>query len=255
MRLVRYLLGGQVYYGAVEGEGVKRITGNPFGEHTVAASNRPLSEVKLLPPVVPGKVIAIALNYKSHLGSRPQPKRVEPFFKTPSCIVGPEDAIILPKDAGRVDAEGELVAVIGKRCRNVTKREDTWDYVMGFTCGNDVSAREWQNGTDKDVQWWRAKSADTFGPIGPWVLTEFDPYNSRVTTRINGQVAQDESTKDLIYSVPEIIMAVSRYITLEPGDLIFTGTPGTTQPLKPGDVVEVDIASIGVLRNPVQGEA
>lgn len=254
MRLVRYLLGGQVYYGSVVGDGVRRITGNPFGEHTVAETNRSVNEVKLLPPVIPGKIIAIALNYKSHLGSRPQPKRVEPFFKTPSCVIGPEDAIVLPKDAGRVDAEGELVAVIGKRCRNVAKREEAWNYIMGFTCGNDVSAREWQSGPDKDIQWWRAKSADTFGPIGPWVLTEFDPNNARVMTRINGQVAQDESTQDLIFSIPEIIVSVSRYITLEPGDLIFTGTPGTTQALKPGDTVEVEVRGIGVLRNPVRGE-
>jgi 2-keto-4-pentenoate hydratase/2-oxohepta-3-ene-1,7-dioic acid hydratase in catechol pathway len=254
MKLVRYLSQGQAHYGSVVGDGVRRITGDPFGEYTIAATNQPLSQVKLLPPVQPTKAVAIALNFRSHLGTRPAPKRVEPFLKGPNCIIAPDEPIVLPKDAGRVDAEGELVAVIGKRCKNVTKREDVWDYILGFTCGNDVSAREWQSGEDKDIQWWRAKSSDTFGPIGPWVVTEFEPHNAQIITRVNGQVAQQESMRDMLFTIPEIVMMVSRYMTLEPGDVIFTGTPGTTQALKPGDVVEVEVPGLGVLRNPVVAE-
>lgn len=252
MKLVRYLSGGEAYYGAVVGDGVRRITGDPFGKYTVAPTNQHISQVKLLPPVIPSKIVGIALNYRSHLAGRPEPTRVEAFLKGPNALGGPEDFIVLPKDAGRVDAEGELVAVIGRPCRNITKREDVWDYLMGFTCGNDVSAREWQLGKDQDMQWWRAKSSDTFAPIGPWIVTEFDPSNAHIMTRINGQVVQNGTTQDFIFTVPEIIMTLSRYMTLEPGDLVFTGTPGTTPALNPGDEIEVEIPNIGVLRNTVK---
>jgi 2-keto-4-pentenoate hydratase/2-oxohepta-3-ene-1,7-dioic acid hydratase in catechol pathway len=252
MRFVRYAYQGNISYGSQEGDIIRPITGDIFGEYQVTNEQIPLSAVKLLAPVAkPSKILAIALNYQSHLGERPQPKVPEPFLKPPSALIGPDDAIILPKDAGRVDAEGELVAVIGKRCSKVSP-EEAMEYVFGYTCGNDVSARIWQR---NDIQWWRAKGSDTFAPLGPAIVTGLDPKKLELETRINGQRAQYSPVSDLIYDVAQCVSFASQAMTLEPGDLIYTGTPGTTQPLKKGDIVEVEISEIGVLRNPVDEES
>jgi 2-keto-4-pentenoate hydratase/2-oxohepta-3-ene-1,7-dioic acid hydratase in catechol pathway len=252
MRIVRYSRGGQVSYGSQEGDTIRPITGDIFGQYEVTGESVPLSSVKLLAPIPnPSKVLAIALNYQSHLGERPQPKVPEPFYKPASAIVGPDDTVVLPKGAGRIDAEGELVVIIGRRCSKVSPQE-AMDYVFGYTCGNDVSARIWQR---NDIQWWRAKGSDTFAPLGPAIVTGLDPTKLELETRINGERAQYSPVSDLIYDVAECISFSSSCVTLEPGDLIYTGTPGTTQPLKKGDVVEVEISEIGVLRNPVDEEA
>jgi len=158
---------------------------------------------------------------------------------------------VLPKDAGRVDHEGELVVVIGKRAKDVSL-EEALDYVLGYTCGNDVSARDWQR---NDRQYWRAKGSDTFAPMGPWIVTGLDPSDLKLDVRLNGEVVQSTSTALLIHDIPHIISFATRVMTLEPGDAIYTGTPGTTQALKAGDVVEVEIEGIGTLRNPVTAEA
>lgn len=251
MKLARYRTqDGTVHYGSVVDNGVRQITGDPFGQHTITSTNTSLSQVKLLPPCQPTKAMCLALNYRSHIGIRPTPKRPEPFIKMPSSFIGTEDTIVLPKDSKRVDAEGELVVVFGKRCHQVSEK-DSWDYILGYTCGNDVSEREWQSGADRDAHWWRAKSADTFGAFGPWIVTDFDPLRSELMTRVNGQVKQREKATDMIYGIPETIAFLSRYVTFEPGDLLYMGTPGTTEPLKHGDVVEVEIPGIGTLRNPV----
>ncbi|MBI4300105.1 MAG: fumarylacetoacetate hydrolase family protein, partial [Chloroflexi bacterium] len=161
-----------------------------------------------------------------------------------------EGTIVIPKEAGKADYEGELVAVMGKRAKNVSK-EDALSYVLGYTCGNDVSVREWQ---DNDTQWWRAKSCDTFAPLGPWIVTGLDPSNLNLSLRLNGETKQQSSTSLLIYDLPAIISFASRHVTLEPGDVIYTGTPGQTSPMKAGDVVEVEVDGIGVLRNHVAVE-
>ena len=227
MKFARYFAHGEVAYGIVEDGLVKQITTTPFEEYEVTDHTHPLEHVELLAPSEPTKALAMALNYRSHLHDAPQPKRPEPFYKTPNCLIGPGDDIILPRDAGRVDEEAELVVVIGKECSRVSP-EEALDYVLGYTCGIDVSAREWQNGPDADRSWWRAKSADTFGPTGPFIETDLDLANFEIFCRVNGQQVQHAQAKDLIYDVPTVVSFISQVVTLEAGDLIFTGTAGST---------------------------
>ncbi len=243
----RFMHNGTESYGIVEGDQVTAIRGELLGQHEKTNQRFALADVKLLAPVKPPKVHAVALNYRSHLGDRPPLKVPGMFLKPTTCIIAPEEPIVLPHDAGRVDYEGELVAVIGRTCRRVSV-DQALDYVFGYTCGNDVSAREWQR---DDRQWWRAKGADTFGPIGPWIVTGLDPGKLHLITRVNGEVKQESPTELLIFSVAEVVSFASQAMTLEPGDVIFTGTPGTTAQASPGDVCEVEVSGIGVLRNPV----
>jgi len=254
MRFARYYAHGEVAYGVVEDGMVKQITTTPFEDYQVTDHTHPLDHVQLLAPVVPGKVVAIALNYSTHLGERPAPKRVEGFYKPHNCIIADGENIVLPADAGRVDEEGELVVIIGKTAKNVSKG-DALDFVMGYTIGNDVSARDWQNGPEKDMQWWRAKGADTFGPLGPFISTEIDPFDFTIQVTVNGEKTENVAhSRDLIFDIPTVIAEISKYVTLDPGDIIYSGTPGRTSQLQPGDVVEVEIPGIGVLRNSVISE-
>ncbi len=250
MKFARYEADGRVQYGVVEGHTVTRITAAAWESHETTSDIRSLASVRLLAPTTPSKMVAIGLNYKSHLGDREPPKVPEPFFKTPSCVVGQSDAIVLPRESNLVQEEAELAVVFGKRCRGAT-RANALDYVFGYTCANDVSERNWQSG---DLQWWRAKSSDTFGPIGPFIVTGLNPGNLAIEARLNGEVVQKSNTSDLLYDVPTIIEWVSKVMTLEPGDLILTGTPGTTATLNPGDTVEIELDGIGVLSNPVVAE-
>ena len=254
-KYARYLAHGEVAYGVVEGDVVKQITAAPFEDHQVTDHTHPLSDVKLLAPVVPNKVIAIGLNYRSHLGDREAPKVPEPFIKTTSSVIGTGDAIVIPREAIEegvtVQPEAELSLVIGRKARRVTKAE-ALDYVLGYTCGNDVSARNWQRG---DLQWWRAKSSDTFTPLGPFIVTDLDPSALRLVCRINGRVAQDQVTSDLLYDVPTILEFVTRVLTLNPGDVVMTGTPGSPGDIHGGDTFDVEIAEIGTLTNPVEEES
>ena len=254
-KFARYEAHGEVAYGVVEGDSVKQITTSPLEDYEVTDHTHTLSEVRLLAPVVPSKIVAIGLNYKSHLGDREPPKVPEPFMKTTSSLAGPNQDIVIPREAIEdsitIQEEAELSLVIGKRCKRAS-RADALSYVLGLTCGNDVSARQWQRG---DLQWWRAKSSDTFSPIGPFIVTDLDPGNLDLVARINGKVVQDSNTSDLLYDVPTIIEFVSKMMTLEPGDVIMTGTPGQPGDLHPGDTVEVEIEGIGVLSNPVTAEA
>jgi 2-keto-4-pentenoate hydratase/2-oxohepta-3-ene-1,7-dioic acid hydratase in catechol pathway len=250
MKYARYLAHGQVSYGVLDGETLREITTTPFEEYEITDHTHGLSEVKLLPPTAPSKILAVGLNYSSHLHDRPAPEEPLIFIKTPSSLIGHGDAIVRPGDVETLDEEGELVIVIKSRCRNVSK-EDALSYVLGYTCGNDVSAREWQRG---DGQWWRAKSTDTFSAAGPCISDEIDPGNVMLRARVNGQEVQAESTSYFIFDVPTAISWISRRMTLEAGDLIFTGTPGTPAHLNAGDIVEVDIEGIGVLSNPVRME-
>jgi 2-keto-4-pentenoate hydratase/2-oxohepta-3-ene-1,7-dioic acid hydratase in catechol pathway len=209
-----------------------------------------LDEVKLLAPCEPPKILAVGQNYISHLGERKTPKNPEMFYKPISSLQNPSEPIEIPPDAEDVHFEGELVVVIGKTIRNAS-REEAMAAVFGVTCGNDVSDRNWQRGPGKDVQYWRAKGCDTFAPLGPVIVTGIDYSDLLLTTRLNGEVVQQQRTSDLIFDVPTVISFINRYVTLTPGDVIYTGTPGNTRRIQPGDVVDVEIEGIGTLWNPV----
>lgn len=244
---VRFELEGTVSYGILDEESVRILEGDLFDEPRMTDRVAPLADVHLLAPVEPGKVIAVGLNYRSHLGNRPVPEEPGLFAKYPSSIVGPGDDIVMPPDAVSLHYEGELVLVIGRTAKNVPVSEAS-EYVFGVTAGNDVSERTWQA---SDLQWLRAKASDTFAPIGPAIVRGLHHNDLLVQTRVNGEVRQSERSKDLINDVETIVSYVSRYFTLNPGDVIFTGTPGSTQALAPGDVVEIEIEGVGVLRNTV----
>jgi 2-keto-4-pentenoate hydratase/2-oxohepta-3-ene-1,7-dioic acid hydratase in catechol pathway len=246
-RYVRYRRGGPTAYGILEGETIHELEGGPFASPRRSGNRVGLADVELLAPCEPSKVVAVGLNYRSHIGKRAVPEYVGLFAKFPTSIIGPEADIVIPPDAENVHYEGELVVVIGRPAKNVAV-EDAPDYIFGVTAGNDVSERGWQRG---DLQWLRAKAADTFGPIGPAIVTGLNYDDLLVQTRLNGEVRQSESSKDLLFGVDQIVSYVSRYVTLYPGDVIFTGTPGSTQAMKPGDVVEIEVEGVGVLRNPV----
>jgi len=247
VRYARFQVAGKTACGIVEGDRVREIEGDVPGAGKPTGKTFQLSEVKLLVPTRPSKVIALAGNYKSHLGATARPKHPEPFFKIPSCLIGQGESIVIPPGTAVVHHEGELVIVMGKRAHHVPP-EKALDYVLGVTCGNDVSARDWQK---NDVQWWRAKGSDTFGPCGPWVASGINYDDLLLTVRVNGQVKQQQRTSDLIFGVAAIVSFISQHVTLERGDLIFTGTPGATTQIHPGDVVEVEIEGVGVLKNPV----
>ena len=244
-------------YGLVDEDHVRPIEGDLFGRHRVSDEAIALDSVRLLAPLRPGKILAAAVNYPSHVaGSRRMtgmaeaPSEPALFLKPSSSIIGPGETIILPRGAGRVDYEGELVAVIGRTCRGVAT-EEALDHVFGYTCGNDVSARQWQRG---DLQWWRAKGSDTFSPIGPFIATGLNSTDLELRTRLGGREVQAANTSALIHSVAALVSFASQAMTLEPGDLVFTGTPGETGQLSAGDVVEVEVSGIGVLRNVVTAE-
>ena len=246
-RYVRYSAGGTTAFGLVDGQTVRELRGDLFASPQPTGQTLRLDQVKLLAPVSPGKVIAVGLNYVTHLGERPSATYPGLFAKMPTSIVGPEADVIYPADATNLHFEGELVVVIGKRAQNVSVA-DAPNYVFGVTAGNDISERDWQRA---DLQWFRAKASDTFGPLGPMIVAGLKYGDLLLQTRVNGEVVQSQRTKDLIFDVPAIISYISRYVTLEPGDVIYTGTPGTTKAMKPGDVVEVEIEGIGVLRNKI----
>jgi len=238
-KLIRYLLTGRNSYGILDGETVRELDGDLF-HHRETGKRHRLADVKLLPPCTPSKVLAVGLNYGSHLNGRPAPASPEIFYKPPSCLIASGDTIAIPKDAKNVHSEGELVIVIGPDRS-----------IFGVTCGNDVSDRDWQHGPAKDLQWWRAKGSDTFGPLGPSIVTGLNFSHLLLQTRINGETVQKQYTSDLMFDGPAIVKYVSQWVTLEPGDVIYTGTPGNTKKMNPGDTVEVEIENIGVLRNRV----
>jgi 2-keto-4-pentenoate hydratase/2-oxohepta-3-ene-1,7-dioic acid hydratase in catechol pathway len=248
---IRYRSASGSSYGVLVGGTVREIRGDLFEAHNETGLTHRLSEVELLCPCQPGKILAVGLNYRSHLGSRPQPLHPEIFYKPPSALQQPEGAIAIPRDATDVHFEGELVVVIGKKTKKVSP-EEARSAIFGVTCGNDVSDRNWQRGEQKDLQWWRAKGCDTFAPMGPAIVTGLDTGNLPLETRLNGEVVQKQNTSDLIFDCPTVVSWISGWVTLMPGDVIYTGTPGGTRRMKPGDVVEVEIEGIGVLRNTVR---
>lgn len=246
-RYVRYAHQGRVAYGMLEGETIRGLAGSIFESPRPTGQTARLGDVTLLAPVEPSKVIAVGLNYKSHLNGRPVADYPGLFAKLPTSIVGPGAEIVMPADATDLHYEGEMVIVIGREAHNVPVAE-ALDYVFGVTAGNDVSERAWQR---NDLQWFRAKASDTFGPLGPVIARGLNYDNLLVQTRVNGEVRQSERTSDLIFNVPTIVSYVSRYVKLLPGDVIYTGTPQSTKAMRSGDVVEVEVEGVGVLRNTV----
>jgi 2-keto-4-pentenoate hydratase/2-oxohepta-3-ene-1,7-dioic acid hydratase in catechol pathway len=244
---VRYEYRSKRAYGLLEKDTIREIRGGLFGARTPTGVKVKLADAKLLYPCEPTTVLAVGLNFKSHLGTRPAPTKPEFFFKPVTSLVEPGGEIVIPPGAKNVHYEGEFVIVIGKTARRVAE-DDALNYVFGYTCGNDVSERDWQR---DDLQWWRAKGADTFGPLGPAIVTGLEYRKSRLQTRVNGEVKQSQLLSDLLFDVPAIVSFASRHVTLHPGDVIYTGTPGATSAMKPGDTVEVEIDGIGVLRNRV----
>ncbi len=210
-------------------------------------------EVEMLAPAEPSKIICIGLNYVDHARELGMEIPEEPliFLKPPSSVIGHGDYIIIPKISKRVDYEAELAVVIGRRGKNISERE-AFEYVLGYTCFNDVTARDLQR---KDGQWTRAKSFDTFAPIGPWIVTKDEirnPHKLNIKLLLNDEIKQNSNTKNLIFSIPKLISFISNIMTLEPFDVIATGTPPGVGPLKKGDVVDVYIEKIGTLRNYVK---
>ena len=254
-RFVRYQSEDGVSYGLVDGDEVWEIEGDLFGSYTVTPNSFDIGDLEILAPTVPSKVIAVGLNYRSHLdmaardlGTSDEVAQYPGLFaKYPTSIVANGADIVRPADSENLHFEGEMVLVIGKTASNVSVMEAE-DYIFGVTVGNDISERDWQAA---DLQWLRAKASDTFGPVGPFIVNGLDYGNLMVQTRVNGEVRQSASSADLIFGIPTIVSYVSRYVTLFPGDLIFTGTPGTTQAMVPGDIVEVEIEGVGILSNQV----
>jgi len=254
VKLVRFKAAGKVSCGVLEGDQVFETGADIFaaglaGKAEKGAAHR-LSDARLLAPVLPSKIVAIGLNYKAHAAEFGKPLPEEPmiFIKPSTAVIGPDDEIVYPAHMShRVDYEGELGVVIGKSAKGVLSK-DAKDYILGYTCVNDVTARDLQG---KDIQYTRAKGFDTFAPIGPVIATDIDPLDVRIQTILNGQVKQDTSSKDMIFNVFQLVSFVSHVMTLLPGDIITTGTPSGIGKMRPGDIVEVRIDGIGNLRNRV----
>jgi 2-keto-4-pentenoate hydratase/2-oxohepta-3-ene-1,7-dioic acid hydratase in catechol pathway len=253
MRLVRFRFGDRIATGVVEGDAVRALAGTFFENPVPSGEDIPLDDVRLLAPILPSKVVCLGKNYAAHAaefgGEVPEEPLV--FLKPSTSVSGPGDPIPLPPISNRVDYEGELAVVIGRIARNV-RAEEAFRYILGYTCGNDVTLRDLQK---KDDQWARAKGFDGSCPLGPWVETELDPIDVHLETRVNGEVRQSASTSDMVFGVATIIEFVTAFMTLLPGDVIMTGTPEGVGKLEPGDRVEVVIDGIGVLMNPVGGRA
>lgn len=256
MRIVRFAAQRKIQYGILEGDIVKVIRGSPFAGFKGSSipfkfegSAYSLDEVKLLAPCSPSKIVALGLNYRRHAEETKMDLPSVPliFLKPATAVIGPGDEIVLPRGSGRVDYEGELGVVIGRKAKDVPG-DRVKDYILGYTCVNDVTERHIQKA---DGQWTRAKGYDTFAPIGPWIETNVDPNDLKLETRLNGEIRQSSRTSDLIFGVAAVVSFISNVMTLLPGDVIATGTPSGIGRMNPGDVVEVSIEGIGTLRNTV----
>ncbi len=253
MKIVRFTVGNRTRYGILEGKSIRSLASDPLISIKDGGEQYSLDRVRLLSPCLPSKIVALGLNYRSHARELNQKLPEVPllFLKPSTAVIGPEDSIVYPSMSERVDYEGELGVVIGKRASKVPAGA-ALSYALGYTCFNDVTARDLQN---RDGQWTRAKGFDTFAAIGPCIETELAPSNVELKTVLNGVVKQEGNTSDLVFAVPEIISFVSCVMTLLPGDVIATGTPFGIGPMQPGDTVEVVIPPIGTLRNRVAHEA
>ncbi|MFZ2097709.1 MAG: fumarylacetoacetate hydrolase family protein [Anaerolineales bacterium] len=254
MRLIRFQTAKEpAQFGWINNNLVGRIDGSPFSEFQRAEATLPLDTVQLLAPIIPGKIICVGKNYAEHAKEMISEIPTTPllFFKPPSSVIGPQQTIFLPPQSQQIDHEAELAVVIGKRGRWIAPDESS-NYIFGYTVGNDVTARDLQR---KDGQWTRSKGFDTFCPLGPWIETEFNPVDAMITCHVNGELRQMASTHDMIFHIDQLIAFISSIMTLEPGDIIMTGTPAGISPLQQGDIVEVAIEGIGKLQNPVEIES
>jgi 2-keto-4-pentenoate hydratase/2-oxohepta-3-ene-1,7-dioic acid hydratase in catechol pathway len=251
MRFVRFQIKDQAPRQGwiLEGK-VGEVDGDFFTEYRRLKAEIPLDEVRLLAPVLPGKIICVGRNYADHAKELGNEVSKVPliFLKPPSSVINPGDSVILPPQSQQVEHEAELVVVIGKRGRNITA-ESAREHIFGYTIGNDITARDLQK---TDGQWTRAKGFDTFCPFGPWIDTDFDIADALITCRVSGQPRQMASTRDMVFSVGTLVAYISSVMTLEPGDIIFTGTPAGVGPLTDGDEVIVEIEGLGILKNPVR---
>ena len=253
MKICRYIYGDTIEFGVLEGEEITALRGNPFSGIELTDTRHSADEVTLLSPTQPSKVVAVGLNYQEHIEETGMQKPDAPvlFIKPSTAVIGPNQPIIYPRSAARVDYEAELAVVIGKKCRNVAL-EDARDAILGYTCLNDVTERFMQG---MDGQWTRAKSFDTFCPIGPCIVTDVEPKGLKVEAYLNNEQKQSGSTDMLIFGVEELVSFISGVMTLLPGDVIATGTPSGIGPMESGDRIEIRIEKIGSLINPVQEKA
>lgn len=250
MKIYRFRHKARVRYGVLREERLHPVSGSVFGKFRVAERGVPISAVVLLPPVEPTKIVGIGRNYREHsreLGN-PVPKEPLLFLKPPSAVIGPEGVIRYPEMSERVDYEGELAVIIGKETRRLSSESEAAEFILGYTCCNDVTARDLQA---KDVQFTRAKSFDSFASIGPCIVTGLDPGRLHIKTFLNGKLRQSASTRNMIFPVFYLVRYVSHVMTLYPGDVITTGTPEGVGPMVPGDRVDVQIEGIGTLSNTV----
>jgi 2-keto-4-pentenoate hydratase/2-oxohepta-3-ene-1,7-dioic acid hydratase in catechol pathway len=257
MKFGRFEQQGRTFFGIVEGDQVTELDGSPFNSYQTTSTRHLLSALKLLVPCRPANFYCAGLNYAAHIewankrkgtNTKP-PEKADVGYRSPNALIASGEAIVIPADSpGPVQFEGELVAVIGKRARNLPEA-DALSCVLGYTLGNDLSERTWQK---QDRTLWRAKNSDTFKPMGPFITTGLDPMNLIVSIRVNGNVAAEYSTSKMLFSAQHFIARITQYMTLHPGDVIWLGTDNATEPdLKDGDVCEIRCDPIGVLRNPV----
>ena len=249
MKIVRYQDGSSIKYGVIEKETIREMEGDPFSHFHLTSRAKQIGEAKLLSPCLPSKIVALGLNYRDHAEEvkLPIPDKPLLFIKPSTSVIGPGEAILYPKMSKRVDYEAELAVVIGKVAKNVSE-EQAADYILGYTCLNDVTARDLQ---PKDGQWTLSKSFDTFSPIGPWIVTDMDPYQLEISSYLNGGRRQHSNTKNLIFGPRQLVSFISWAMTLLPGDVIATGTPSGIGPMAIGDQIDVVIEGIGTLSNHV----
>ena len=261
MRWARYQTDDGVSYGIVsdDGSAIEEVEGSPFGEYAKTGVRRSLDDVRLLIPFEPKTFYAAGVNYEEHvreaaalLGREPDiPQKPDIGYRANNALIAHGEPIVKPADSTeRFQYEGELVVVIGRQAKHLSE-EEALSCVLGYTIGNDVSERTWQAG---DRTLWRAKNSDTFKPMGPWIETDVDLDALRTTVRLNGAVVSEFATNNMVFGVATYISAMTRYLTLHPGDMIWMGTDGATQDMKPGDVCAVEISGIGTLTNPIVSE-
>jgi 2-keto-4-pentenoate hydratase/2-oxohepta-3-ene-1,7-dioic acid hydratase in catechol pathway len=249
MRFVRYKDKSGIHYGIVDGDKIQAIDTNPFSKWKKTKDSVPLKQTRLMAPCVPTKIVAVGLNYADHAMelSMDAPKEPIIFLKPPTSVIGSGDEIVFPEMSRQVDYEAEIAVVISKTA-SMVEEDEAPNHILGYTCANDVTARDLQRA---DGQWTRAKSFDTFAPLGPWIDTDFDPTDKTVEALLNGMVVQQGSTRDMLFSVPRLIGFISRIMTLNPGDVIMTGTPPGVGSMQPGDMIQVAIGGLGVLTNTI----
>jgi len=251
LKIGRFMYKRQVFYGIITGDQVTSLEGEPYEQIKPGRHVYSREQLSILAPCTPTKAVCVGLNYRDHAEEFGHPIPEEPilFIKPSTAVIGPGEDIIYPSISRQVDYEAELAVVIGRACRGVSVQE-AQEYILGYTCANDVTARDLQR---KDGQWTRAKSFDTFLPLGPYIVIDLDPGDLSVVLRLNGETRQSSSTRNLIFNVPTLVSFISGVMTLNPGDVILTGTPGGVGHVVPGDKIEVEIGGIGTLVNYIVG--